>query len=163
VTSPVPSNTPSWLSSAVAVLMAIGLAVPAAAGAQAVTEVEVTHERAVVGGFDVCSGEEVVGVEGHFTSVTRMTTDASGGVHTARIGTAVGPSRDGVIVNHQADAGPTNFTSNGTVTNTDVIQVLVIEPGTEGDSLLHINHHSTVTNEGVVTANPVNTNEACHG
>jgi hypothetical protein len=163
MTSQVAPRATRRLTRALAVLAIIGLAVPAGAGARAVSEVQVTHDRAVVGGFDVCSGEEVFGAEGHFTRVTRETTDASGGVHTASISTAVGASRDGVIINHQADAGPTNVTSNGTATNTDVIQVLIIEPGSEDDSLLHVNHHTTLTDEGEVVANPVNVNEDCHG
>jgi len=151
------------LPRALAVLTVACLGAPAVADAQATSEVTVTHERTVVGGFDVCSGEEVFGGTGQLTSVERVTTDASGGVHTASIGTAVGVSPDGVIINHQADAGPTNFTSNGTITSTDAIQVLVISRGAEDDSLLHINTHSTVDADGNVVSNPVNAREACLG
>lgn len=147
----------------IVVLAAIALGLPAVAGAQAESQVEVTHDRVLVSGFDVCSGAEVAGVEGRITQVERMTIDAAGGLHTASITTAVAASRDGVIINHQADAGPTNLTSNGTSTNTDAIQVLVVRPGPGPDSIEHINTHTTVAADGSVVSNPVNVLEACHG
>ncbi len=140
----------------------VALAAPNAASARATAEVEVEQGPTAGETINQCTGETAPAT-GHTVLVTREVVDGVGGVHTASIGTGVLRSEDAVTINHQADAGPSNFNANGATNVTDVIQIMTVSRGSEDNAFDHSNHTSVITPNGDRTANPVNLRQGCQG
>jgi hypothetical protein len=138
------------------------LAVPATAAGQAIPEVDVQHVESSGEAANSCTGEVAV-VSGQTTLVTREVVDGVGGLHAASIGTSVLLSDESVVVNHQADPGPTNLNANGAWNGTDVIQIMTISRGSEDNAFEHINHTDTFTPAGDHTSEALNVRQECQG
>jgi hypothetical protein len=147
----------------VTLALAMGaLVVPATAAGQASSTVEVEHGDVSGEIVNPCTGD-VAAASGHTTLVTRNVVDAEGGEHLAFITTTVAVSEEGVSINHQADAGPSNFNANGATNVTDVIQILTISSGPGDNSLEHISHTDVITPAGDHTSEAFNVREECLG
>jgi hypothetical protein len=161
---------PSWFvpaprgrrHAATIALALTALVAPATAAGQASPTVEVEHSDIAAEILNPCTGD-VAAASGQATLVTRHVVDAVGGEHFAFIGTAVAVSEEGVSINHQADAGPSNFNANGATNVTDVIQILVVSSGPEDNSMEHINHTDAITPAGDRTSEALNVRQECLG
>jgi hypothetical protein len=148
---------------AAALVLTLGaLAAPTAAAGQATTEVDVQHFESSGEVVNPCTGEVEL-VSGQGTQVTREIVDGVGGLHRANIGTGVLFGDDSVVINHQADPGPSNFNANGATNVTDVIQIMTISRGSDENWIEHINHTDTITPTGDRPSEAFNVRQECLG